>query len=200
MPENKVKYGIKNVYYALLTETNGAVTYGTPVRFPGARSISLQAQGDEVKWPADDVTYFQTYANNGYSGTLTMARIIDSFREDVLAEVTDDSGVTSEYSNVIGKQFALMFEFEGDKNHTRHVLYNCTCSRPDIAGETIGGDETIEPEEEVLNITASPRIDNSAVKASCAEGSAAYASWFSAVYETQAETSATPSESTTDGE
>ena len=184
MTEAKVKYGIKNVHYALLTETDGVVTYGKPVRFPGARAISLQAQGDEVKWPADDVTYFQTFSNNGYSGSLTMARIIDSFREDVMNEKTDTSGVTSEYSDKLGKPFALLFEFEGDIKHTRHVLYNCTCSRPDIAGKTIGGDNPIEPEEEVLNITAAPRVDNSIVKASTATGSAAYDTWFDDVYTT----------------
>lgn len=180
--ENKVKYGIKNVYYALLTETAGAITYGTPVRWPGARSISLQAQGDEVKWPADDVTYFQTSVNNGYQGTLAMARVIDAFRKDILNETEDTNGVLNEYADRLVKPFALLFEFEGDQNHTRHVLYNCTCTRPDVSGNTIGGDNPIEPEEETVNITASPRIDNAIVKADCSEGSAAYNGWFTAVY------------------
>jgi phi13 family phage major tail protein len=180
--ENKVRYGIKNVYYALLTENNGAVTYGTPVRFPGARSMSLTASGDEVKWPADDTVYFQSFTNGGYSGTLVMARIIDSFREDVLSEQEDTNGVLSEYSDQLTKPFALLFEFEGDASHTRHVLYNCKVSRPDINAQTIGGDDPIEPQEETLNLTVLPRVDNALVQARCTEGAAAYDNWFTAVY------------------
>ena len=32
MPKNKVKFNVKNVHYALLTETeDGAITYGTQI-------------------------------------------------------------------------------------------------------------------------------------------------------------------------
>ena len=34
---NKIKYGLRNVYYATVT----AGVYGTPVAMPGAKAISL---------------------------------------------------------------------------------------------------------------------------------------------------------------
>ena len=43
---NKVKYGLKNVHVAPMTETdNGIVSFGTPRRIPGAVNLSLPPDG-----------------------------------------------------------------------------------------------------------------------------------------------------------
>ena len=41
---NKVKFGLKNVHYAVLDETDGAASYGTPVAVPGAVNLNLSQQ------------------------------------------------------------------------------------------------------------------------------------------------------------
>lgn len=50
---NKVKFGLKNCYYAKATldpDTN-AVTFGTPVAIPGAVNLSLTSDTKQVrKW------------------------------------------------------------------------------------------------------------------------------------------------------
>lgn len=184
---NKVKYGLKNVYYAVATidNTNNTATYGTPVRWPGAVSLSLDAEGDSTKFRADNVDYWVGQSNNGYSGEFESALIPDSFRRDILGDVMDTSGVLVENAGALTQPFALLFQFEGDVNATRHVLYNCTASRPSVSGKTT--DEEIEPQTETLNLTA-VAIHNSGLnldvsKARCNEGDSPYSSWFSAVYQ-----------------
>ena len=178
---NKIKYGLRNVYYAVATEgTGGALTYATPVAIPGGVNLSLSAEGETSPFYADDVIYFQSTSNNGYSGTLEVALLPDTFKTDVLLETVNTAGVSVEKANVTPKEFALLFEFQGDDKASRHALLRCSCSRPDVAGAT--KEASIEPQTETLNITAMPRLNDYVVKASCPQtATTAYSAWYSAV-------------------
>lgn len=186
--DNKVKYGLKNVYYAVATidTENNTATYGKPVRWPGAVSLSLEAEGDDTKFRADNINYWVGQTNDGYDGDFESALIPDSFKIDVLGFVKDKNNVLVESASALTKEFALIFQFEGDKKATRHVLYNCTASRPSVSGSTT--EETTEPETESISITA-VSIHNTAlnadiVKASVtAEETEIYNAWFNDVYQ-----------------
>lgn len=176
---NKIKYGLRNVYYAKATAgANGVLTYATPVRIPGGVNLSISPEGETEPFYADDIIYYTSTSNNGYTGTLEVAILPDSFYEDILGDVTTD-GVTVEHANVTPSEFALLFEFQGDDKATRHALFRCTCARPDVAGAT--KEANVTPQTETLNITVMPRINDYVVKAKAAEGATAYADWFTAV-------------------
>lgn len=176
---NKIKYGLRNVYYAKATAgENGVLTYATPVRIPGAVSMSISPEGETEPFYADDVIYYQSNSNNGYSGTLEVALLPDSFYEDILGDVTTD-GVTVEHANVTPSEFALLFEFQGDESASRHAFFRCTAARPDVAGST--KEASVSPQTETLNLTVMPRINDYVVKAKAAATASAYANWFTAV-------------------
>lgn len=181
---NKIKYGLKNVHYAKITDDGlGNITFGTPVAIPGAVNLSLSQQGDNVRFYADDMVYFVAAVNDGYSGDLEVARIPDDFRVDILGEALDGTDkVLIESADVTPAAFALLFEFQGDAKATRHVLYNCTCSRPNVASST--KNNTITPVTETLTITASALPDGK-VKASTTETTpdATYNAWYTSVWE-----------------
>lgn len=182
MPKNKVKFNVKNVHYALLKKSEtGEITFDTPVPIPGARSISMDPQGDVTKWYADGVVYYTTVANNGYDGSLEVAILPESFRTDVLGEAIDEKKVLVESSNVQPKNCALLFEFDGDQKGIRHVLYNCTVTRPTIAGNTT--EDSKKPETESISISASP-LENGQIKAKTSDATdeATYANWYKSVY------------------
>ena len=179
---NKIKYGISKCYFAVATDDGtGALTYGTPVALPGAVSLSLDAQGDMNTFYADNIAYFTSSANNGYQGDLELALIPDSFRTSVLGEVTDTNGLLVEKADASTVEFALLCQFEGDDKATRHCMYRCVASRPQVNGNT--KEESIEPQTETITITAMPRINDQVVKAKCPDTSAKYATWFSEVAE-----------------
>ena len=189
---NKVKYNLKNVHAAKLTETvtEGVTSYSyaTPKAIPGAVSITLDAEGESSPFYADGIVYFRTFANNGYSGDLEIALIPEWFRTEILKEVLDSNGVLVEKAdNTESVKFALLFEFDGDERAIRHVMYNCTASRPSIESST--KEETIEPGTETLSLTADPREDG-LVKSRTGDttAKATYDGWYQSVYVPAVET------------
>lgn len=198
MDNNKVFYGICNAHYALMSlDENGVPTYETPVVFEGSVGLNLSAEGgDPTPFFADNITYFMSpAANNGYSGDWEVALVHDHFKKAVLGYIEDAKGKLMEIGEATSKTFALLFEFDGDQNKTRHVLYNCQASRGDFGSETT--QETVEPRTETLTITSIPQkftttiegqegepdtvITHNVVKASVDPACEEYDTWFSAV-------------------
>ena len=184
MEKNKVKYNLRNVHYAPITaeaEGDGFPTYGTPVAIPGAVELSMEQQGSIKKFYADGIVYWQAAKNNGYEGDLTLALVPDHFRVACLGEELNTEKVYLEKATAKTKGFALLFEFDGDATATRHVLYNCTATRPSLAGKTT--EEETEPDTEALTISAAA-LANGLVKARTGEETTAsvVSDWYKAVY------------------
>ena len=180
--KNKVKYNLKNTHYAMLSiAEDGSVSYGTPTAMPGSVSISLDANGEPENFYADGEAYYVINNNMGYNGDLELAMIPESFRTYALKEQLDDKGVLIENAQVELAAFALLFEFDGDQRHIRHVLYNCSASRPGIEGKT--NEESREVQTEKLTIKAAP-LANGMVKAKTGDTTDAtvYNDWYKAVY------------------
>ena len=169
MSANKVKYGLKNVHYALVTETvatdgSGAVTtsYGRLKALAGAVSISLASSASKTVFRADNSDYYVSYGEGGYEGDLEVARVNEDFLKDVLGVLEDNDKILVEASSAFKttNYFALVFEFDGDQRETKHCLYKCSASRPNIASQTTGEGGSTDPQTETLTITAVPRADS----------------------------------------
>lgn len=184
---NKVKFGIKNCYFAVATlAANNSATYASPKALPGAVSISLDAQGESTPFYADDIVYYTDIANSGYEGSLELALVPDDFKKDVLGYAADANGILYEDADAPAVHFALLFEFDGDKHAKRHVLYNCTATRPAVGSSTKTA--SAEPQTETINITATSvynaTISKNVVKASVTPTEATqYNAWLTAVYQ-----------------
>ena len=184
--ENKVVYGLKNVHYSKMTvDETGKVVYAKPTAIRGAVEISLESKAELVSFEADNEVYYSAPGTSSYEGTLTLAKVPDLFLVDILGEVLDvTDGVQTEIDGAKTSNFALLFQFEGDVNGTRHLFYNCSASRPSVASKT--GKEIGTTE---LAFTASAKPAESAndkaivkAKTTGSTTTAVYNNWFDAVY------------------
>ena len=177
--KNKVRFGLKNVHVCSITEDAGAITYGTPVAWKGAKSLTLDPEGDTNTYYADNTAYFATNTNNGYSGSLEMSEIPEEIEKMIFNVVTTEEGNLAEDANLLPNNVALMFQFEGDVNATKYIFYKVVFSRPNIEGET--KEESTDPKTTSMDITAIPveKDDHQWVRSKCRKSDTNYENFFS---------------------
>ena len=178
----KVLYGLKNVHYAVYDSE--LKTYAKPVRIPGAVNLNLDASGDEASFAADNnPKYFATYSNGGYTGSLEVALLPKSFLIDVMGMTEDSNGALIEKIGDKQKEFALLFEVEGDTENRRTVFYKVSASRASTSASTT--EQSVDVKTQTLNISAGAN-DKDLVKAVLDGNKTGYDTFFEAVY-TEAE-------------
>ena len=179
MAANRVKFGLKNVKYSVYDPTLDS--YGAVKDINGGVNLSLSPEGESNTFYADNVAYYVTQADQGYSGELEIAIIPDDMKKDIWGWTLDTSGVLIEDNQASVKPFALLFQINGDSYNRHCVLYNCSAGRPEITGATIA--ESAEPQTETISITAMPRTDGK-VQAVTTDTTATsvITGWYSSVY------------------
>lgn len=151
----KVKYGFKNVHYALKQVTeDGTLSYGEVKAFKGGVSASLSAEGESSDFWADDTKYAHFESNGGYTGTVEMAYADAVALVDLLGWETDTNGAVIEFADAVAPSVALMFEVDSNVSPDRAVFYDVTFSRPDVAANTKSDSTT--PDTVTFNVTVLP--------------------------------------------
>lgn len=183
MEKNKVKFGLKNVHWAKITgyDEDEMPIYGEVKKLPGAVNLSLDPNGENEPFYADDGVYYVCSNNAGYEGDLEIALVTTEFATEVLGEKLDAKGVLVETSDAEMSEFALFFEFTGDKNKIRHIFHRCSASRPTTESGTV--EDSKEVKTETLSLTASPLVNGVAKAKSCEKTDAVvYADWYKNPY------------------
>ena len=177
--KNKVKFGLNKVHYAKITgwSADDVPTFAPPVRIPGAVSLSMDVNGENENFFADNSVYYVINNNAGYTGDLEIALIPTDFSTDILGEVLDTKGVLVEKNDAEPQQFA----FEGDKHKIRHVMYCCSASRPKTESST--KEESTEVKTETLSLKATALPDGLVKSKTCeSTDETTYNNWYKSVY------------------
>ena len=185
--ENKVKFGLSNVHIAKITETDGEISYGTPFKIPGAVSLTADPEGETAKFYADNIVYYISTTNQGYSGDLEVAMLIKESFKQILGQQEDSNGALFENADDVNARFALMGEIEGDVKKRRFCYFDCTATRPSAEMNT--KEENTDPKTDKISITMAPRSSDRAVKVviePTEENKAVYETFYTKVYEKNA--------------
>lgn len=178
--KNKVRYGLSNVHVGtvMIAEEGGEPTFSVPKAYPGAVNLTLDAEGEQSIFYADNIAYFVTNSNNGYTGELEMAYLPDWFETEYLGAIESQEGMIVETSNLANTLAYMMFQFEGDVNATKYIIYNCTFGRPSLEGST--KEDTTEPNTTSIPFTSVPLVTEfgNIVRAKVPSTASNYATFF----------------------
>ena len=157
MAENKVRFGLSHVHYAVLTE-GSTNAWATPVAVPGAVNLTVDSNVASSDFYADNVAYYRTFANNGYTCTLEMAKITEAMLSDVFGMAADSTGVIREKTGVEPKPFALLFKVEGDQGDEDYLFYRCLPSTKPSEGSQTTSENGAEPQTQSFDFSALPLV------------------------------------------
>lgn len=202
--DNKVHFGLKNVYYFPMTEvTNpqtGAVTvsYGAPVKWAGAVSIGLSNNASQEDFYADDGVFYVTSSASSYEGDYESASVPRQFKKDIYGWVEDANGALIETKDSQTRYFALAYETSGDVGGQRTIFYKCSASLPEASSATL--EDGTEVQTQTVTIKAIGRADTvniggeerQLIQATLNKGDTGYDTFFNAPY-TPASVVVTPS-------
>lgn len=149
--QNKVEFGVSNVHIGTYTEGSSGVTFGTAIALPGATGLTLEPQSDEQTFYADNVKYWSAFSDNGFTGSLTVARFTDEIKKAFLGYVELADGGLGKEKNAIKPKVFISFQAEGDQESRRVVLYNVSLG--EINREYNTTEENTEPVTESIDIS-----------------------------------------------
>lgn len=187
---NKVQYGLSSIAFAkqISSAANERPEYDKPVKNQGAVSLTMNSDTEEINFYADNIKYWGTFIDNGYSGEIELARLLDEVAEFAYGWYIDSLGGRVERTNGQKHNFAILGQFEGDANAVRWVIYNCTAGKPSRTNSTI--ERSAEPQTDTLPYTATSVYVGDDVMATLysiaddpnnTEVHAAYSTWFDEV-------------------
>lgn len=173
---NKVEFGISNLHVCTYEVNNGTVTLGTPLAVPGAVTLTLEPQGDDNTFYADNTAYWSQYSDNGFSGSVTVAMFPDEFKKQFLGYIDLDDGGVAQIKGATKPSVCLMFQSEGDAEQRRGILYNVSLGNINRSYNTV--EDAVEVDTEEIDITVVGDNATKIVKVSYDKTSAAYNTLF----------------------
>lgn len=155
--ENKVKFGISNCVYSVVSaiDADGKPTYGAWKKLPYAVSLTADVNSNTSSDYADNKLVFSYNSITGATITLEVTHLSDDFKKDVLGwKATSDGGLIQPTDNIKPK-IALGFQIDGDAKKSKRWFFLCSVSDP--AGDSASTNtESVTFAHDTVTLTAYP--------------------------------------------
>ena len=182
MADSKVRFGLKQAYYAIMKEDG---TFDPPVRMIGAQSVNISNAGGDVQsiYGDDQALYTHSQGSSGKTLEVQFAKMGRDFLKDVCGMVVDETtGIVSESPDDKGKAFAFGYETTGDQGGIRCWVLENTATVPVYNAGTNNDSITEDPDTSTFTAVPHTCADNKQrVSCFCEAGDAAFADFFKAV-------------------
>ena len=173
---NKVRFGLSNLRIGTYTESNGTVTLGSPVTQKGAVNLTLDPEAEENTFWADNVKYYVTNQDNGFSGSLEVAKFDDDIKTGFLGYVSLTGGGIAHIKGASKPKVYIMGQAEGDSKARRFIMYNVTLGQ--IQFEAATTEDAVEPATETIDINVTGDNKTGITMAEYLDGEGAYNTMF----------------------
>ena len=175
---NKVEFGLSNLYIGTYTvAADGTVTLGTPYHQKGAVSMSLDAESDSNDFYADNVKYWSGFTDNGFTGSIEVAKFDTDFKTQFLGYRTLTDGGVAQFKGATKPDVYVCWQAEGDVESRRCIRYGVSLGAIGREYSTI--DENKEPVTETIDITVTGDNGTGIVMTSYKPADTGYATLFS---------------------
>lgn len=125
----KIRHGISDCYYCTAS--------GTPKKLPGAVRLELSGSTEtSIVGTFNIPARLKSAQNIGYTGSLELAALPESFCADIFGWTVADGVLTEIYTNKPPVPFQLLWQVKGTGE--RFVLFKCFALKPDISDQTDG--------------------------------------------------------------
>ena len=177
MANNKVEFGISQLHVGTYTDDGeGNITLGTPYHQRGAVNFAPEESSEQNIFYADNIAYWSGYSGGSIEGDLEVAKYDDAFKTSFLGYKLLADGGLANVKNAVKPNVYIAFQFEGDVESRRVIMYNCSLGA--IVREYHTIEENKEPVTESLGVTCTGDNATGATIAVYKPGDAGYDTLF----------------------
>ena len=175
--KNKVMFGISNLHVGTYNvSSGGTVTLGAPYHQKGAVGLSMEPEGDSNDFYADNTKYWSGYSDQGFTGTVEVAKFDDEFKKQFLNYVELADGGIAKIKGASRPNTYVAFQTEGDAQARRVIMYNVSWAEPQREYNTT--EDSTEPATDSSDITVSGDNDTGITVVTYNPGDSAYNTLF----------------------
>lgn len=120
----KVQFGLSNLYYFDVAESNGVYTFGVPKQILGSKKMKLSFDSKETKEYADNSLWYYLSKVTSANVDVDVEVLPDEFKLKYMPYRKSDSGALQYDLSKNPGNFGLIFQVDTDEQPIKYIIWN----------------------------------------------------------------------------